>query len=83
MDWEPSNDLLRTDTHRQEEVHHIRVMTQKTKTVCHFEEGDTLLVDPSSSRRLKPVIQGQRNLVERTRWLCEIQGSNSGCPDYD
>ena len=61
----------------------IKVQTQTTKTLCHFEEGDFMLVDPSISHTLRPVIQGQEDIITRITWKCNIVTSAAPCPDFD
>ena len=51
-----------------------------TKTVCHFEEGDFLVVDQQKSHTLRPVIDGQDYIISRTTWTCEYIDSDQSCP---
>ena len=51
-----------------------------TKTVCHFEEGDFLVVDHQKSHTLRPVIDGQDYLISRISWTCEYIDSDQSCP---
>ena len=59
LSWKPREDKDQPDTnvHRMPVVHHTRVITQTTKTTCHFEAGDFLVVDSKKSHTLMPVIE--------------------------
>ena len=66
LEWTPRDRQSEHFIEVQSEVHHIRLTTQKTKTICHFEEGDSILVNSKVANTLKPVIQGQSSLIART-----------------
>jgi len=42
-----------------------------------------MVVDNSKSHLLKPIIQGQDNLIQRTQWKCEVLDSTEVCPRLD
>ena len=42
-----------------------------------------MLVDPSLSHTLRPVIQGQDNIISRITWKCDIVTSFTPCPDFE
>ena len=74
LSWRAIEDksLPEAKAHRLPAVHHARVITQTTKTICHFEAGDFTVVDPKKSHSLRPVIEGQDLLISRTSWHCEL-----------
>ena len=42
-----------------------------------------MLVDPSISHTLRPIIQGQEDIITRITWKCNIVTSAAPCPDFD
>ena len=50
---------------------YVVVTTQKKKTFCHFEDGDSFVVDPNVDHTLKPLLHGQSDILSRTDWRCE------------